>query len=215
MFDIHQSIYTEDGDWDEELTYDYREGLVEAFAESPEGREYMEVHGPVGWSASMLDFAFDYLGVTPPEMSLRDLREIVYELFPRKVSVEAEAAGEIIEELQAFWRFVEREYGLPQASEFSEELDEEAETALHRELSDPSNFGMAKSFFMVGEQAGFDMISQEGTDRFTTSYNAALLGRLGQGKIVGGNPDSISASVRKAKDKARKKKLKKRKRHQR
>jgi hypothetical protein len=175
----------------------------------------METHGPVGWSASMLDFAFDYLGVTPPEMSLRNLREIVYELFPRKVSVEAEAAGEIVEELRAFWRFVEREYRLPQASEFLEELDEEAERTLYRELADPANYGMAKSFFMMGEQAGFDMTSQEGNDQFMTAYNAALLGRMGQGQIAGGNPGSVSASARKAKKKARKKKLKQQKRRRR
>jgi hypothetical protein len=160
MFDIHQSIYTEDGDWDEELSYDYREGLVEEFAESPEGREYTENLRPVVWSASMLDYAFDYLGVPPTEMSLRDLREILYELFPRRVSVEAEAAGEIVGELRAFWRFVKRKYHLPQANVFLQELNEEAERTLHRELSDPANFGSAKALFMADGQARFDMTPQ-------------------------------------------------------
>lgn len=211
MFDIHQSIYTEDGDWDEELSYDYREGLVEAFAESPEGDEYMETHGPIGWSASMLDFAFDYLGVAPAEMTLRDLREIIYELFPRKVSVEAAAAGEIIEEVRAFWRFVQREYELPQASEFLEELDEEEEETLYRELADPANFGMAKSLFMTGKRAGFDMTTPQGSQQFMAAYNAAVLGQTGQEPSVGGNPSSVSAAARKAKDKARKEKLKQKK----
>jgi hypothetical protein len=212
MFDIHQSIYTDEDDWDEELSYEYREGLMEAFAESPEAREHMETHGSLGWSASMLDFAFDYLGVTPPEMSLRDLREILYQLFPRKVSAEAQAAGEIVDELRAFWRFVEREYGLPQASEFIEELDEEAERALHRELADPANFGLAKSFFMMGQQAGFDMTTQEGNDQFAAAYNATILDRTDAGQMRGGNSGSISASAKRAKRKARKKAIKKQRR---
>jgi len=212
MFDIHQSVYDEDGGWDEELSYEYREGLMEAFAESPEGQQYMEANGPVGWTASMLDFAFDYLGVTPTEMSVPNLREILYDLFPRKVSVEPEVAGEIVEELRAFWRFVERQYGLPQSHEFLGNLDKEAEEELRRELSDPSNFGMAKSLFMTGQQAGFDMTSQEDAERFVAAYNASIFAENSLTQLPIKSAPRVSAEDRRAKRKARKKLLKKRKR---
>jgi hypothetical protein len=160
----------------------------------------------------MLDFAFDYLGVTPPEMSVRDLREILFELFPRKVSVEPEAAGDIVEELRAFWRFVERQYGLPQSRRLLDDLDTAAEQRLRRELSDPANFGMAKSFFMMGQRTGFDMTTQEGTDRFVAAYNAAILGGDSPPQRRADSAHRLSAKDRKAKRKARKKLLEKRKR---
>jgi len=40
------------------------------------------------------------------------LREILFDLFPRKVSTSADEADEIIRELQAFWTFLQREYHL-------------------------------------------------------------------------------------------------------
>jgi hypothetical protein len=43
----------------------------------------------------MMEYAINYPGVTPPEMSLADFNEVVFELFPRKVSTEAESAPAI------------------------------------------------------------------------------------------------------------------------
>ncbi len=44
-------------------------------------------------------------------------------------------------------------------------------------MNDPSNFGMAKSFFTMGRAAGYDMTTQEGMNAFMLAYNARLLGR--------------------------------------
>jgi hypothetical protein len=49
-----------------------------------------------------MDYAFFHLGVSIPDLSLPDSNEVVFELFPRKVSTEAESAPAIIAELRAF-----------------------------------------------------------------------------------------------------------------
>jgi len=42
-------------------------------------------------------------------------------------------------------------------------------------MNDPSRFGMAKSFFMMGQAAGFDMTTQEGAEAFMNWYNAMVM----------------------------------------
>lgn len=41
-------------------------------------------------------------------------------------------------------------------------------------MNDPSRFGMAKSFFMIGQSAGFDMSSEEETQKFIALYNSRM-----------------------------------------
>ncbi len=107
-------------------------------------------------------------------MGKRDLSCVLLEVFPRKVSCEPSSAPEIVEELRAFWSFVRREFGLPNADECLAILDEEMSRILERELANPRNFGMAKSFVMSGMAAGFDMTTEEGMGAFTRVYNAIL-----------------------------------------
>ena len=42
-------------------------------------------------------------------------------------------------------------------------------------MNDPANFGMAKSFFMGGQSAGFDMTNEAEANQFIMQYNANLL----------------------------------------
>ena len=189
MFDIHQQVYDEDGERDEAAVEDYCDDLMQAFAESSEGKAVEDYIGNLGWTHPFLHYGLDYPGTTPPEMTVRVVREILFEIFPRKVSVEADEAGEIIAEMRAFWEFLGREYGLPNAAAILRELDGNAEKRLKRELSNPNNFGMAKSFFSIGEQAGFDMSSEEGLSEFTTAYNAAI--NQGAMALQGDGPSDV------------------------
>ena len=54
-------------------------------------------------------------------------------------------------------------------------FDDDAADMLFEELSNPENFGMAKSFVMAGNQAGFDMSTQQGLEAFMLAYNSAML----------------------------------------
>jgi len=175
MFDVRQSIHDRHGEIDPDRASKYIDGLMKEFAASPEGQP-VYAEGGGSWPAMMMQYAVDYQGATPPEMSLADFNEVVFGLFPRKVSTEPESAPEIVAELRAFWAFLQRQYGLPNARQMLAALGDDAVDRLRKELADPSNYGMAKSFFMLGSKAGFDMTTQEGLDRFMLAYNSGLMG---------------------------------------
>jgi len=110
-------------------------------------------------------------------MGVGDVQTVVTELFPRKVSLQSpEQADDAIPELTAFWKYLKREFHLPQADAVLEFL-REIEPHFPDMMNDPSNFGMAKSFFTMGQAAGFDMTTQEGLDAFMLAYNTRLLAR--------------------------------------
>ena len=116
-FDIHQNICDADGLPLEHVAKAYQNELVGLFQQSPEGQALQEegLHGR--WPAMMLDLGQSYLGVTLPNMSAKDLREILFDLIPLKVSVPAEEASDIIRELHAFWSFLQREFHLANAAD--------------------------------------------------------------------------------------------------
>lgn len=176
-FDIHQPVFTEDGDRDEELLSAYMEELCGRFEDSPEGQQLLESESELGWASTMMDLSVNHLGETPPNMSVGSVDEVVFDLIPRKVTVEANRAAEIITELRAFWRFLQREFQLSNATAILEELGPKAEGKLQKLLSNPANFGMAKSFMSQGIAAGFDMNSQAGITEFMLAYNARIAAR--------------------------------------
>jgi hypothetical protein len=45
---------------------------------------------------------------------------------------------------------------------------------LFKEMSNPANFGMAKSLIMMGKARGFDMATEEGINEWMATYNAEL-----------------------------------------
>ncbi len=180
MFDIHQSLHSQHGEIDEERVEKYINGLMDEFVNSAEAQPVFDQYGSSDWPVLMMQYALDYLGVTPHEMSLREFNEVVFELFPRKVSTEPESAASIVAELRAFWTFLNRQYGLTNAVPIAASLTGTAVKRLERELANPANYGMAKSFFMRGMAAGFDMTTQEGISEFMNAYNSGLAGGAGE-----------------------------------
>jgi hypothetical protein len=186
-FDINQQVFDRDGMLIEKKAGRYRHQLMDLFAQSPEVQELREKGFEPTWAGMMIDYGMDYLGLTPPRMSSNDLLEVLLYLFPRKVSAEADEAPAIISELQAFWRFLQREFHLENAIACLSVLNEKTARKLEREMSDPANFGMAKSFVMMGLERGFDMSSQEGVDEWMATYNAELAeGRAPRVPLFGG-----------------------------
>ena len=175
MFDIHQKVFDEYGEQEEDQLDAYIDDLMEEFAASPEAKPLFDSGVGIGWTATMIQYGVTYCGATPATMSLRDFREVVFELFPRKVSTEPDSAADIVTELQAFWQFAQRQYGVANAPKILAELDGTATERLRKELADPANYGMAKSFVMRGMEAGYDMTTQQGADAFMHEYNRQLL----------------------------------------
>ncbi len=173
-FDIHQQVFDRDGVPLEKKAQKYREQLMELFVQSPEGQALRQEDIEPGWADMLLDFSINYLSVTPPQMTAGDLREVLFELFPRKVSTTPDEAEGIVREFRAFWTFMQREFQLANAAECLKTLDEKAARRLKKELDNPANFGIAKSFVMMGLQRGFDLSSEESINEWMETYNAEL-----------------------------------------
>jgi hypothetical protein len=171
VFDFSKRLYD---DYDGEIDWDRIDELIDEFLDSPEGKPF-EQEG-VAYIAMMFEYALRHVGAEPAKMTARDMEEVLFQLFPEKVSMEASEAPHVIAELRAFWQFLGRQYQLKHAGAIVALLDDRAEARLRRELADPANFGMAKSFVMMGEQAGFDMTTEEGMQAWMNYYNTKMLG---------------------------------------
>jgi hypothetical protein len=124
----------------------------------------------------LLDFGINYLSEVVDEMTLGSVSEFVLNFVPSKVSTEPEVAAEIVYELTMFWRYLDRVYELPEANAIVEWLNTDSLVArLEAELSNSSNYGMAKSMFMSGKNAGYDMTSEAGLAEFMSAHNQSLL----------------------------------------
>src|ERR1700694_1226798 len=178
-FNIHQKVFDRDGMLLEKKGRQYQDQLMQLFEQSPEGQALRDEGIEGGWANMLIDFGMHYLGVTPPQMTPHHLRAILFELFPRKVSTSGDEAPEIIRELQAFWQFLQREFHLENAAACLNALDEETARKLKKEMGDPANFGIAKSFVTMGMQRGFDMSSEEGLNEWMTIYNAEIAAGAG------------------------------------
>lgn len=149
-FDIQQKIFDRDGLPIEKKASQYQDELALLFEQSPEGQALISEGIEPGWASMIIEFGIHYLGVTPAQMSPAGLREILFDIFPRKVSTDADEADDVVRELRAFWQFLQREFQLANATACLKVLDDKAARELKKKLSDPANFGIAKSFFMMG-----------------------------------------------------------------
>jgi hypothetical protein len=147
------------------------DALVRRFVASPEAKDLTDVHA----CRFVMDFAADYFTATIPTLSATELRQIVFEIIPRKMSIAAPEANWIIEETRAFYAFLKRELRLPQADACLRVLGGDAVKKLEAALSDPRKFGMAKSLVMGGRESGFDMDSKEGIEAWMRSVQSQPL----------------------------------------
>lgn len=173
-FDINEAVFDKQGTYLEEAALRYEQALMDQFAASPEGQAITQTGTELGWTRVMIHYAITYPGVTPPTMTVNNLEEVVSDLFPRKVLTERGDGAEIIQELRAFWQFLQRVYQLPQANQMVAWLTPQTARRLERKMQEPANFGMAKSFVVLGMQAGFDMESPEGMQAWVEAYNATV-----------------------------------------
>lgn len=195
MFDLNTSILDPEygEELDEKRLREYIDSLMAEFADSPEAAEFQqEFNTRLGWPATYMHYAAQHLGVTPATMNVIDSEEVLFELFPRKVSVDAEKAGQIIGELRAFWQYLKRTRSLESADDILERLTEDDADRLEAELADEDNYGMAKSFFMAGQKAGYDMTNEADINRFMQVHNARLQSAMAPRPVAGEAPSQRS-----------------------
>jgi hypothetical protein len=154
---------------DDDLRRPLENELLRRFTASPEAR----VLDAFPSCRLVVDFAANYLGSTIARLDESGLRQILFDIIPRKVSIDASEARSVIEENRAFFAFLKREFAFERADACLRVLDNNAVDALARALSDSGKFGMAKSFFMGGQSAGFDMETKAGIEAWMNAVNAS------------------------------------------
>jgi hypothetical protein len=172
-FDIRKRF--EGDDFDEDAVEEYVEELVRRFASSPEAKalDAAERYSDgLYWSNPFIQFGIDYCSATPADMTAADVDHVVFTILPRKVSADPEKAEEIVLELRAFWRFLQREFKLGNAEDCLAALGSDAIPRLEQTLGDPRNFGMAKSVFAMGKAKGYDIETEEGLQAWIKEVNA-------------------------------------------
>ncbi len=193
----------EDVDPDEET--ELEEELVRRFAESPEGAALTHVDD----CHYVIDLAASFMGASVATLQAAELRELLFEILPAKVTIAAAEARAIIETNRAFYAFLKREFGLPQADACLRVLGGDAVEKLEAALSDPRNFGTAKSVVQAGRAAGFDVETKEGIEAWMRDLQERPLsiGTPPLGRAPSAAPKAARAKKdkRKAARKARKK----------
>lgn len=183
---MHALDSLEPGDDEADKLFDrYRRLLVDSFSASPEGQAHIPKYGAAGfWAGCLLDFGFNHMSVTLPNMTSSDLKEIVTGYFPGKISLRSpEEAEEAIPELIAFWEFLGREFAMDTAQSALRCLVE-MQPSFAAIMNDFSRFGMAKSLFMQGQAAGFDMTDPHQMNAFIAAYNARVRAGGGGSAVV-------------------------------
>jgi hypothetical protein len=164
------------GEIDENAASAYMHRAIDTFSKSPEAQRVIECFGGIGWFRSLLDFGLHRCGETVDTMTLSTVEEFLFDFAPRKISVNPEKSSAIIGELALFWEYLDRVYSLPAAKSIVEWLaSDDLVARLHEDLSDPSNYGMAKSMVMAGIAAGYDMTTEAGMAEFMLAHNQASL----------------------------------------
>jgi hypothetical protein len=177
-FDIHQLDKIDPASSKAEKALEkYQDALLELFATSFEGEALRQTYPEMGfWAAQLMYYGYGYIGVTLPQITVTNVKEIVTELFPRKISLMSpDETDEAIPELIAFWEYLKREYKLPQANSILKYLHKIKTDDFKAMMFDPSKAGMAKSFFMMGQSAGYDMTDEKDINTFMHAYNTNLL----------------------------------------
>lgn len=161
------------GEIQEDAVYEYLSTACDAFSRSEEGQQILDDGEEPFYVRQFLELGVTYLGVTTETITVADVTELLLHIIPRKVSMDASNCDVVTRELVAFWNFCDRVHQLESASAIASEITR-LSGRFRQAMSDPANFGMAKSFFTQGQQAGFDMTTQEGMNEFMIAYNLSL-----------------------------------------
>jgi hypothetical protein len=207
-FDIHRIDdldYMSDENAEKEF-YGYRDDLVDLFFDSPEGKKHKEQFpDEADWTSMFLDYGFRYLGYSVPTMDENAVYELLTDILPQKVSLrKREEALDAIPELIAFWSFIKCEYNLENADSILKYLRAYSPDKFADDMMDPRKASMAKSFFMSGQSAGFDMTDMNQSHQYMALYNANLLSQVEQERTAKKKGEAKEKKKRRAEKAARK-----------
>lgn len=163
-------------DWDE--FSDARDLLLDRFVEWLSDRDGMDDNAApdlAGDVALALDWKFNYSDGELGRWHTSDVYEFLIEWCPRKVSIAPDECGSIPGAIGSFAGFLEANGLLAADSSPVTRLAAAAESLTDRfvtAMGDPSNFGLAKSFFGAAVAAGVDMSDEEALQGWVEEFNS-------------------------------------------
>ena len=165
------------------------------------------------WAVDLMEFGCNYIGVLLTQMTAANVEEILTELLPRKVVLSSpDEAEEVVPDLLAFWKYLKREYELPNADSILKFL-RKSQPGFPAIMNDTSRFGLARSLIEMGKEEGFDMTTEEGMAAFFEEFNARQdLRRGGMPSSTDRMPRGVSGAESSSKDKRSTKKTSRAKR---
>ncbi|HYT26090.1 MAG TPA: hypothetical protein VEP73_06380 [Actinomycetota bacterium] len=157
---------------DEKEFFEVRDELTDRFA------EWAEAHAPAadpGLAQLALDYKWGYGGGNLARWTGAELRDLLCEWFPRKVTLDEGDFDRVVPSVRAFVEYLAQGGQLDPGSDRPERLRAALE-GLEREfqsaMRDPSRFGMAKSFATAMMAGGVDMSDEAAVGRFMNEFNA-------------------------------------------
>ena len=159
----------------EPLLDDYIEDALEAFVHSRAGKAHIKSHPQGGnWIGTFIEMSYVYGGYVLSKMTKGNAQEVMEYILPRKITLlDPSDTDGAIDELVAFWTFLDEVYRFRSAKAIAKYLRSIADK-FPQWMFDPNRGGIAKQFLMQGTEAGFDMTTEEGIQAFQAEYNQSL-----------------------------------------
>lgn len=133
-FDLRRPLLDSYGCLDEEVAAQYCEHLRECFCTSREFHEAAVRAEDAIFVDALVRFALIYCDAHPTDIRPHDLEDVLLNIFPRKLDVDAERAVRVVHTLRTFWIFMQREFNVSGASRNVAYLDNNAVEALRARL---------------------------------------------------------------------------------
>jgi uncharacterized protein YchJ len=146
--------------------------LAEEFMESEEAKILAgDLFEDAGFIAHcLLENAWSYAGAAPEELNEVVLDQVLFEVFPRKITAGRELFEKVAPVTEALLKWMESEGILADTTGLVETVHNWAE-AIVAEGMNPRNWGMGKSFMMQAKTDGVDITNHEAVQRYIAQYN--------------------------------------------
>lgn len=119
---------------------------------------------------TFLEFLFNYELDNLKEIKPHNIKTVLTQIFPRKVSAEAEEFRNFIPVLVSFFEFLEVKGVIKDTPALIKAVKDSEEEML-KNAKNPEYFGMAKSLVMQMRKDGIDFEDKEAVDRWIFNYN--------------------------------------------
>lgn len=117
-----------------------------------------------------LEFMFNYELGKLDEIRPHNIKTVLTEIFPRKVSAKAEEFRNFVPVLVSFFEFLKDKEVITEVDSLIKAV-KDSEEQMVKNAKNPKCYGMAKTFVMQMKEDGVDFEDKEAVDRWIFNYN--------------------------------------------